>query len=231
MDTKPMLNSIALIKKIYQIDSLDIGIDSQQIEQAEQQIGKQLPPLLFHYYRELGGFDDLNRKNHQLAHLPLQLLGEYLIVAKELDGEAIWGIHQDDLTQSNPTVMVSRNHDSYEIDEIHWVKDFSLDAFLLSQAIFNGVNGGLQHHAQVYDFFGDSIPADLLDKLTDFCHEITELQHPFDRYFYANDYQVVVMVTLGENGLPTAFYTGGQDKDVFSEFINQLTQYWENFSP
>lgn len=228
MDTKYMLNSIALIKKIYQIDSSDITIDVQQIEQAEQQIGKQLPPLLFHYYRELGNHHALNRKNHELARLPLQLLGEYLIVAKEPDGEAIWGIHQDDLTQNNPPVMVSRNHDSYAIDEVHWVKDFSLDAFLLSQAIFNGVNGGLKHHAQVYDFFGDSIPADLLEKLATLSCEIVALKHPFDRYFYANDYQVVFMVTLGENGLPTAFYMGSQDSDMFEQFINQLAVSWDS---
>lgn len=228
MDTKSMLNSIALIKKIYQIDSLDVGVDSQQIEQAEQQINKQLPALLFHYYRELGNHDSLNSKNHELARLPLQLLGEYLIVAKEPEGEAIWGIHQDDLTQSNPTVMVSRNHDSYAVEEIHWIKDFSLDAFLLSQAIFNGVNGGLQHHAQVYDFFGDSIPADLLDKLANLSCEIVDLKHPFDRYFYANDYQVVFMVTIGENGLPTAFYMGSQDRDMFEQFINQLAVSWDS---
>lgn len=223
-----MLNVIALIKKIYQIDSPDVGIDSKLIEQAEQQIRKQMPALLFHYYKELGGFDDLNTKNHLLARLPLQLLGEYLIVAKEPDGEAIWGIHQDDLAQSNPPVMVSRNHDSYALEEIHWVKDFSLDAFLLSQAIFNGVQGGLHYHAQVYDFFGDSIPADLLEKLANLSCEIEELKHPFDRFFYANDYQVVFMVTLGENGLPTAFYMGSQDKDVFEQFINQLAVSWDS---
>lgn len=228
MDTKSMINAIALIKKIYQINSQNVGINSQVIEQAEQAIGKQLPPLLFHYYHELGGCDDVNAKNHLLARLPLQLLGEYLIVAKDPDGEAIWGIHQDDLTQKNPTVRVSRNHDSYDIDEVHWIDDFELDAFLLAQAIFNGVNGGLKHHAQVYDFFGDSIPADLLDKLANFCQEIHELKHPFDRYFYANDYQTVFMVILGENGLPTAFYMGSQDTTAFEQIINELSVSWDS---
>lgn len=232
MDTLIMMNVIALIKKIYQVsDDTTLSLDVSVIETAEQQINKQLPALLFHYYRELGGFDVLNTACNHVARLPLQMFGDYVIVAKEPDGEAIWGIHQDDLNQSNPPVMVSRNHDMYDIDEVHWINEADLSKFLLAQAIFNGVNGGLKHYAQVFDFIGDTIPSDIIDKLTDEpigAVEIDELKQSHQRFFEIGDWSVVVMLSLGDNGVANGFYIGGQDTETFSQVANQLTVAWDS---
>lgn len=216
-----MLNPIPLIKKIYQLDTAN-GLDRETVEQHESELGVQLPAPLYHYLLELGKAD-LNTAYHHFVELPFERLDEYIVIGKTCDDDGVWGIHQDDLKQSNPMVQMSRNFDaiSSEFGDVHWFDELPLAEFLLAQAIINGVNGGLNHHAQIYDFAGDTIPHDLGEKLASLTQEIDELHRPHERFFQADEFGVVMVLTV-DDGKPTAFLMGSQNPDLFEKWINEL---------
>ncbi|ELA08798.1 hypothetical protein MOMA_00260 [Moraxella macacae 0408225] len=228
-----MINPIVLIKKLYQLDDKNpktLGFDIDEMNDLEQLSQVTLPPLLFHYCLELGKVQALNHSHHTLLPLPFNKTADHLIIAKDNSGEAIWGIHQDDLNTANPPVFVSRNHDTYDKEHIHWLKELPLASFLLAQAIFNGVNGGLKHYAQVFDFIGDTIPVDIVEKLQNpviGAIEIDTLHQKHERFFQIDDYKTVLMLSFNELNLPNAFYMGGQDTAAFSRVANQLAVAWD----
>ena len=124
-------------------------------------------------------------------------------------------------------VQMSRNFDAIEQSEIHWFDELPLAEFLLAQAIINGVNGGLKHHAQIYDFDGRSIPADLSKKLQHIASEIIELRQPHERYFQAEDFGVVMLLGMDES-IPNAFMIASQDEHKFNDYIHQLAIRFAN---
>ena len=124
-------------------------------------------------------------------------------------------------------VQMSRNFDAIEQSEIHWFDELPLAEFLLAQAIINGVNGGLKHHAQLYDFDGRSIPADLSEKLQHIASEIIELRQPHERYFQAEDFGVVMLLGMDES-IPNAFMIASQDEHKFNDYIQQLAIGFEH---
>ena len=216
-------NPIHAIKQLYQLDdSGQYKLDQLMIEQNEQVLGIQLPPLLYHYLLELGNVAKLNSQHHQLLLLPIERLGDYIIIGKTCDNDGVWGIHQDDLTQLNPMVQMSRNFDAIDQREVHWFGHLSLDAFLLAQAIVNGVNGSLAHCVRLYNFDGVSLPENLLETIAQVAEEIPELQQVHERFYQAHDFGVVMMVSL-DNHQPTAFMMGSQDEGLFAQCIHQLT--------
>lgn len=224
-----MLNPISAIKKLYHLDQTDaheIGISCDIVESHEKQLGIQLPPMLYHYLLELGS-GAFNTSYHQFVELPFERLGDYIVIGKTCDDDAVWGIHVDDLTQSHPMVHISRNFDAIEKSEIHWFDELPLAEFLLAQAIVNGVNGGLKHHAQIYDFDGRSIPQDLAQKLEILASEITELRQSHERYFQAEDFGVVMLLGMYES-IPNAFMIASQDEHTFNDYIHQLAIGFEH---
>lgn len=224
-----MLNPISAIKQLYhldQTDGLEIGISRDIVESHEKQLGIELPPLLYHYLLELGN-GKFNTSYHQFVELPFDRLGDHLVIGKTCDDDAVWGIHVDDLIQSHPMVRISRNFDAIEPSEIHWFDELPLAEFLLAQAIINGVNGGLKHHAQIYDFDGITIPQDLAQKLQSLASEITELRQPHERYFQAEDFGVVMLLGMDES-IPNAFMIGSQDEHKFNDYIQQLAIGFEH---
>lgn len=227
-----MLNPIHAIKQLYhldQTDGLEIGISRDIVESHEKQLGIELPPLLYHYLLELGN-GEFNTSYHQFVQLPFERLGDHLIIGKTCDNDGVWGIHIDALSpkkQHNPMVQMSRNFDAIEQSEIHWFDELPLAEFLLAQAIINGVNGGLKHHAQIYDFDGRSIPADLNEKLQHIANEITELRQPHERYFQAEDFGVVMLLGMDES-IPNAFMIASQDEHKFNDYIQQLVIGFEH---
>lgn len=217
-----MLNPIPLIKKIYQLETVtDNGLSLETVEQHESELGLQLPAPLYHYLVELGNAKAVNESYHQFVQLPFEKLDEYLVIGKTCDDDGVWGIHQDELKDHNPMVEMSRNFDAIEVSEVHWFNELPLAEFLLAQAIINGVNGGLNHHAQIYDFAGDTIPADLGEKLEKLATEITEIHRPHERFFQTEEFGVVMMMAVDE-GKPTAFLMGSQHQDLFEAWIKQL---------
>lgn len=224
-----MLNPISAIKQLYhldQTDGLEIGISRDIVESHEKQLGIELPPLLYHYLLELGN-GKFNTSYHQFVELPFDRLGDYIVIGKTCDDDAVWGIHVDDLIQSHPMVRISRNFDAIEPSEIHWFDELPLAEFLLAQAIVNGVNGGLKHHTQIYDFDGITIPQDLAQKLESLANEITELRQPHERYFQAEDFGVVMLLGMDES-IPNAFMIGSQDEHKFNDYIHQLAIGFEH---
>ena len=221
-----MLNPISAIELLYQLENHPepLGVSQAMIEQNEQALGVQLPAGLYHYLLALGNIASLNSGFNHLGLLPLERLGDHLVIGKTCDNDGVWGIHVDDLSpkkQHNPMVQMSRNFDAMEQSEIHWFDELPLAEFLLAQAIINGVNGGLRHHAQIYDFDGQSIPADLSEKLQHIASEITELHQPHERYFQAEDFGVVMLLGMDES-IPNAFMIGSQDEHKFNDYIYQL---------
>ena len=218
-----MLNPISAIKLLYQLEnhSEPLGVSQAMIEQNEQALGVQLPAGLYHYLLALGNIASLNSGFNHLGLLPLERLGDHLVIGKSCDNDGVWGIHVDDLIQSHPMVRISRNFDAIEPSEIHWFDELPLAEFLLAQAIVNGVNGGLKHHAQIYDFDGRSIPADLSEKLQHIASEIIELRQPHERYFQAKDFGVVMLLGMDES-IPNAFMIASQDEHKFNDYIQQL---------
>lgn len=217
-----MLNPIPLIKKIYQLETVtDNGLSRETVEQHESELGLQLPAPLYHYLVELGNAKAVNESYHQFVQLPFEKLDEYLVIGKTCDDDGVWGIHQDELKDHNPMVEMSRNFDAIEVSEVHWFNELPLAEFLLAQAIINGVNGGLNHHAQIYDFAGDTIPADLGEKLEKLATEITEIHRPHERFFQTEEFGVVMMMAVDE-GKPTAFLMGSQSEELFEKWINKL---------
>lgn len=224
-----MLNPIHAIKQLYhldQTDGLEIGSSRDIVESHEKQLGIELPPLLYHYLLEVGN-GKFNTNYHQFVELPFERLGDYIVIGKSCDDDAVWGIHVDELTQSYPMVQMSRNFDAIEQSEIHWFDELPLAEFLLAQAIINGVNGGLKHHAQIYDFDGITIPQDLAQKLESLASEITELRQPHERYFQAEDFGVVMLLGMDES-IPNAFMIGSQDEHKFNDYIQQLAIGFEH---
>ncbi|VXA91042.1 conserved hypothetical protein [Enhydrobacter sp. AX1] len=227
-----MLNPIHAIKQLYHLDhtdGLEIGSSRDIVESHEKQLGIELPPLLYHYLLELGN-GKFNTNYHQFVELPLEHLGDHLVIGKTCDNDGVWGIHVDDLSpkkQHNPMVQMSRNFDAIEQSEIHWFDELPLAEFLLAQAIINGVNGGLKHHAQIYDFDGQSIPADLNEKLQHIASEIIELRQPHERYFQAEDFGVVMLLGMDES-IPNAFMIASQDEHKFNDYIQQLAIKFAN---
>lgn len=218
-----MLNPISAIKLLYQLENHPepLGVSQAMIEQNEQALGVQLPAGLYHYLLALGNIASLNSGFNYLGLLPLECLGDHLVIGKTCDNDGVWGIHVDDLKQLNPMVQMSRNFDAIEKSEIHWFDELPLAEFLLAQAIINGVNGGLKHHAQIYDFDGLSIPADLSKKLQQIANEIIELRQPHERYFQAEDFGVVMLLGVDES-IPNAFMIGSKDEHKFNDYIHQL---------
>nr|WP_313062629.1 hypothetical protein [Moraxella sp. CTOTU49097] len=224
-----MLNPIHTIKQLYhldQTDGLEIGISRDIVESHEKQLGIELPPLLYHYLLELGS-GAFNTSYHQFVELPFEHLGDYIVIGKTCDDDTVWGIHVDDPKQLNPMVQMSRNFDAIEQSEIHWFDELPLAEFLLAQAIVNGVNGGLKHHTQIYDFDGRSIPADLSEKLQHIASEIIELRQPHERYFQAEDFGVVMLLGMDES-IPNAFMIASQDEHTFNDYIHQLAIGFEH---
>ena len=224
-----MLNPIRAIKQLYhldQTDGLEIGISRDIVESHEKQLGIELPPLLYHYLLELGN-GKFNTSYHQFVELPFDRLGDYIVIGKTCDDDAVWGIHVDDLIQSHPMVRISRNFDAIEPSEIHWFNELPLAEFLLAQAIVNGVNGGLKYHAQIYDFDGITIPQDLAQKLESLANEITELRQPHERYFQAEEFGVVMLLGMDES-IPNAFMIASQDEHKFNDYIQQLAIGFEH---
>jgi hypothetical protein len=222
-------NPIPAIKQLYQLD--DSGqhkLDQLMIEQNEQVLGIQLPPLLYHYLLELGNVAKLNSQHHQLLLLPIERLGDYIIIGKTCDNDGVWGIHQDDLTQLNPMVQMSRNFDAIDSSEVHWFDELPLSVFLLAQAIVNGVNGGLAEHAQIYDFIGDTIPTNLPDTFNTMATELLELRQVHERYYQADAFGVVMMVSLDDEQRPTAFCIGSQEKALFNDWLTRLSLQHES---
>ena len=224
-----MLNPISAIKLLYQLEnhSEPLGVSQAMIEQNEQALGVQLPAGLYHYLLALGNIASLNSGFNHLGLLPLERLGDHLVIGKTCDNDGVWGIHVDDLIQSHPMVRISRNFDAIEPSEIHWFDELPLAEFLLAQAIVNGVNGGLKHHAQIYDFDGQSIPADLNEKLQHIASEIIELRQPHERYFQAEDFGVVMLLGMDES-IPNAFMIASQDEHKFNDYIHQLAIRFAN---
>ena len=227
-----MLNPISAIKLLYQLDNHPepLGVSQAMIEQNEQALGFQLPAGLYHYLLTLGNIASLNSGFNHLGLLPLERLGDHLVIGKTCDNDGVWGIHIDALSpkkQHNPMVQMSRNFDAIEQSEIHWFDELPLAEFLLAQAIINGVNGGLKHHAQIYDFDGRSIPADLNEKLQHIANEITELRQPHERYFQAEDFGVVMLLGMDES-IPNAFMIASQDEHKFNDYIHQLAIGFEH---
>lgn len=210
-----MLNPITAICTLYCLsDAQANGMDTASIEQAEASLAIRLPALLFHYYRELGN-TAFNRAYHRLV-LPHAMLGEYIIIAYAADGDAVWGIAKNALAQHNPMVRVSRNFDAVNQAEVHWFDELPLAAFLLAQAITNGVHCGLAQRREVYDFTGDILPRDLLALLARWGDEIEELRQPHERFFQRNHFSVVALVSLAEDATPTALWLGSQDADALA---------------
>lgn len=224
-----MLNPISAIKLLYQLENhpKPLGVSQAMIEQNEQALGVQLPAGLYHYLLALGNIASLNSGFNHLGLLPLERLGDHLVIGKTCDNDGVWGIHVNDLKQLNPMVQMSRNFDAIEQSEIHWFDELPLAEFLLAQAIINGVNGGLKHHAQIYDFDGRSIPADLNEKLQHIASEIIELRQPHERYFQAEDFGVVMLLGMDES-IPNAFMIASQDEHKFNDYIQQLAIGFEH---
>ena len=224
-----MLNPIRAIKLLYQLENHPepLGISQAMIEQNEQALGFQLPAGLYHYLLALGNIASLNSGFNHLGLLPLERLGDHLVIGKTCDNDGVWGIHVDDLKQLNPMVQMSRNFDAIEQSEIHWFDELPLAEFLLAQAIVNGVNGGLKHHTQLYDFDGITIPQNLAQKLESLASEIIELRQPHERYFQAEDFGVVMLLGIDES-IPNAFMIGSQDEHKFNDYIYQLAIRFAN---
>ena len=224
-----MLNPIRAIKLLYQLENHPepLGVSQAMIEQNEQALGVQLPAGLYHYLLALGNIASLNSGFNHLGLLPLERLGDHLVIGKSCDDDAVWGIHVDDLTQSYPMVQMSRNFDAIEQSEIHWFDELLLAEFLLAQAIINGVNGGLTYHAQVYDFDGITIPQNLAQKLESLASEIIELRQPHERYFQAEEFGVVMLLGMDES-IPNAFMIASQDEHKFNDYIQQLVIGFEH---
>ena len=75
-----------------------------------------------HYLLALGNIASLNSGFNHLGLLPLERLGDHLVIGKTCDNDGVWGIHVDDLSpkkQHNPMVQMSRNFDAIEQGEIH----------------------------------------------------------------------------------------------------------------
>ena len=217
-----MLNPITPLKHLYALAAAPSGLDSAIIEQSEQALGVVLPAILYHYFMELGHEHCLINGCYQRLVLPLEVLGDYLLIGKSCDHDTVWGIALADLAQHNPMVMMSRNFDAIDQREVHWFGHLSLDAFLLAQAIVNGVNGSLAHCARLYNFDGVSLPENLLETIAQVAEEIPELQQVHERFYQAHDFGVVMMVSL-DNHQPTAFMMGSQDEGLFAQCIHQLT--------
>ena len=224
-----MLNPISAIELLYQLENHPepLGVSQAMIEQNEQALGVQLPAGLYHYLLALGNIASLNSGFNHLGLLPFDRLGDYIVIGKTCDDDAVWGIHVDDLIQSHPMVRISRNFDAIEPSEIHWFDELPLAEFLLAQAIINGVNGGLNYHAQIYDFDGITIPQDLAQKLQSLASEITELRQPHERYFQAEDFGVVMLLGMDES-IPNAFMIASQDEHKFNDYIHQLAIRFAN---
>lgn len=217
-----MLNPITPIKHLYALAAAPSGLDSAIIEQSEQALGVVLPAILYHYFMELGHEHCLINGCYQRLVLPLEVLGDYLLIGKSCDHDTVWGIALADLAQHNPMVMMSRNFDAIDQREVHWFGHLSLDAFLLAQAIVNGVNGSLAHCVRLYNFDGVSLPENLLETIAQVAEEIPELQQVHERFYQAHDFGVVMMVSLDDHQ-PTAFMMGSQDEGLFAQCIHQLT--------
>ena len=217
-----MPNPITPIKHLYALAAAPSGLDSAIIEQSEQALGVVLPAILYHYFMELGHEHCLINGCYQRLVLPLEVLGDYLLIGKSCDHDTVWGIALADLAQHNPMVMMSRNFDAIDQREVHWFGHLSLDAFLLAQAIVNGVNGSLAHCVRLYNFDGVSLPENLLETIAQVAEEIPELQQVHERFYQAHDFGVVMMVSL-DNHQPTAFMMGSQDEGLFAQCIHQLT--------
>ena len=231
-----MPHTITAIKQLFRIkptdaDSKPTGVNRQIIEQYEQHLPAPLPALLFHYYHELGNISELTRGTHHLALLPIPIIDEYIVIAKTAVPDAIWGIAVKQLTQTDPMIVISRNYDSVDPRDIHWLDDQRLSAFLLAQAIYNGLAGGSDYRAHLYDFLQEQLPADIETQLANHLTEISSLRQTHERYFECQSFGLVALLSLAEDLRPSALWVGGQDVKLYEQFLARFMLKWDYITP
>ena len=111
----------------------------------------QLPAGLYHYLLVLEQYRwGLNSGFNHLGLLPLERLGDHLVIGKSCDDDGVWGIHVDDLSpkQDNPMVQ---NEPQLWCD---WTKrnslvwwELPLAEFLLAQARLSMASMGIKNTA------------------------------------------------------------------------------------
>lgn len=138
-----------LVARLYQPLSSGDGFSDDEVTSAERRLGFRLPGLLREFYLLAGKRTDLNHAHNQLVHpKDLQLEDERLVFYEENQAVCLWGVRAEDLDVADPPV--ARGDSMEGFPQWVWGPHFErLSSFLLTMLCWQGVMGGMTHHAVV----------------------------------------------------------------------------------
>jgi hypothetical protein len=217
------MNYLELIRKLYSLPAdQKFGFDEKLLKQTEERLGVTLPAVLKSYYLFLGKNEAVNESfNQLLSPDKIDFVDDaYLIFFEENQSVVLWGIKKSDLSLENPKVYAT-----YDQERVEWFLDSeTVENFLLSMALWNGVLGGLKHTALIDA--QDKLSLNIIEAVEQGWKELTGLTNQMLRFF-TNDYSEVLIFTTDHDKSVNGLYFGTNDQKKYHETIEKLNLEWD----
>jgi hypothetical protein len=203
------------IRRLYGLDDKkDFGFSERDILDCEKRLNFKFPKTLREYYLKLGKNQKVNNSFNQLLKPKNEIdfsIDKNLVFYEENQAVVYWSIREQDLRLENPSVY--RKYDITNITET-WILDSpTMEDFLLTMAIWNGVLGGFKFNANTLspDQLKESIIRQVENKWT----ELKGITNQELRLF-SNDFSDVLAFTTDKNSKVNGLFVGTNDKVGYS---------------
>ena len=149
-----------------------------------------------------------------------------IVIGKTCD-DGIWGIHIWPKPKSSITrwCVWAHNFDAIGTKRNSLVWWITVSGVRLAQAIVQWRQWGLKHHAQIYDFDGQSIPARFEWKITAYRQWNYQLRQPHGAILKLRVFGVV-MLLVWMVYLQCPWTVGSPGEYKFNDYIQQLAIGW-----
>lgn len=220
------MHYLEIIRRLYALDEItSFGYNETDILQAEKKQCIAFPAVLRSYYLTVGKHPAINQTFNRLLH-PETETGfsndNHFVFYEENQGVVFWGIRKEDMTLDNPPTY--GNYDAINLSDEWFLDNETLDNFLLSMALWNGVLGGLPLVANT------TSPSDLektnftaIEKRWNELKGITKQ----NLRFFSNSYSEMIAVTTNEDGVMNGIYVGANDSASFSDVLDFFKMEWD----
>lgn len=213
---------IEKIKTLYSVTPDEqVGFSQEQIQQLSARLGSALPAVLTDYYHAIGNDEVINRAFNRVLNMQEVNWSEddYLLICEENQGAGCWGIKKLEVTDENPAVYV--NYDLGGTTS-EWLLDCrSLDGFLLSNAILNGVLGGFSFNANSFQ----SVNPSVIKQLEDQWQELKLSEH--SHRIFTQDFKQVVLLCFNAQQKSEGVFIGSSQEQGFKALLDGLKVKWD----
>lgn len=217
---------IQKIKCLYNLsENENFGFSEAEILALENKLEVTLPAKLKEYYLELGKEENLNYSFNQLLKPQDEVDFSddgYLVIYKENQVVAFWGIKKEDLKLDNPPIY--GNYDT--IEKSDWeIETQTTELFFLFMAVFNGTLGGLKYNG---NHFG-SVDSDIVQFVEQNWTLIPAISCD-NQKVYTDNYNEVISLSFDKANNCTAAFIGTSHQDRFDSILENLDIDWSYLS-